>query len=98
VRLTASATRSRPWTTSNAASWPWGRGCTPARRRACSTTARVQTDLWIKLYPAEYVTPDWLEFDSMVNLRPMQENRTRLVEDPDIRARVVANVDRLVAG
>lgn len=56
-----------------------------------------QTDLWgINLYPAEYGSPDWLEFDSMINLRPSQQNRTRSVDDPAIRARVLRLVDQLV--
>jgi hypothetical protein len=54
-------------------------------------------DLWgINLYPAEYGTPDFLEFDSMINLRPGQGNRTRSVEDPAIRAAIAELVDRVV--
>ena len=56
-----------------------------------------QEVLWgINLYPAEFGTPAWLEYDSMINLRPRLGNRTRFVEDPTIRARVAAVVDRLV--
>jgi hypothetical protein len=56
-----------------------------------------QGDLWgINLYPAEYGTPDFLEFDSMINLRPGQGNRTRSVEDPAIRAAIAELVDRVV--
>ncbi len=30
-----------------------------------------QRDVWgINLYPAQYGSPDWLEFDSTINLRP----------------------------
>jgi hypothetical protein len=55
-----------------------------------------QSALWgINLYPAEYGSPDWLEFDSMINLRP-QQNRTRSVDDPAIRARIIEVVERLV--
>jgi hypothetical protein len=53
--------------------------------------------LWgVNLYPADYGNPDWLEFDSMINLRPSQQNRTRSVDDPDTRARILGIVDRLV--
>src|SRR5437667_8993599 len=38
-----------------------------------------QVDLWgINLYPAES-TEDWIEFDSMINVRPAQGNRSRTV-------------------
>lgn len=56
-----------------------------------------QQDLWgINLYPAEHGTDAWLEFDSMINLRPGQGNRTRSVEDQAIRSRIAEIVDRLV--
>jgi len=55
-----------------------------------------QGDLWgINLYPAEYPGPGWVEFDSMINLRP-PHNRNRSVDDPAIRARIIEIVDRLV--
>jgi hypothetical protein len=41
-----------------------------------------QADLWgINLYPAE-AGPEWMEFDSMINVRPSRGNRSRDVEDP----------------
>jgi hypothetical protein len=56
-----------------------------------------QADLWgVDLYPAEYGTPEFLEFDSMINLRPGQGNRTRSVDDPAIRAAIAELVGRLV--
>lgn len=56
-----------------------------------------QSDLWgINLYPAEHGEAGWLEFDSMINVRPGQGNRTRNVEDPAIRERIVSIVERLV--
>lgn len=56
-----------------------------------------QADLWgINLYPADHGNPEWLEFDSMINLRPGQGNRTRSVDDPAIRARLTELVARLV--
>jgi len=57
-----------------------------------------QRHLWgINLYPAEHGTEGWLEFDSMINLRPGQGNRTRSVDDPTTRSRIARIVDRLVA-
>lgn len=56
-----------------------------------------QDDLWgINLYPAEHGGTGWLEFDSMINVRPRQANRSRYVDDASIRAQIESIVDRLV--
>lgn len=48
----------------------------------------AQGDLWgINLYPDE-TGADWIEFDSMINVRPAQGNRSRDVENPDVREAV----------
>lgn len=50
----------------------------------------VQKDLWgINLYPDEYGTEDFIEFDSMINIRPRQGNRSRDVEDAEIREQII---------
>lgn len=55
-----------------------------------------QPDLWgINLYPAE-TGEDWIEYDSMINVRPAQGNRSRDVEDERLRGRIRAVVDGLV--
>jgi hypothetical protein len=55
-----------------------------------------QGDLWgINLYPKETGT-DWIEFDSMINVRPSQNNRSRDVEDEAIRAAIRRVVGALV--
>lgn len=55
-----------------------------------------QPDLWgINLYPDES-GPDWIEFDSMINVRPSQGNRSRDVEDPRIREAIRRVVFALV--
>jgi len=52
-------------------------------------TGAKQESLWgINLYP-EIPEEEWVEFDSMINLRPGQGNRTRGVDDPDIRRRII---------
>ena len=57
----------------------------------------AQANLWgINLYP-DVVGEDWIEFDSMINLRPSQGNRSRGVDDPMVRRRIVEVVSRLVA-
>jgi hypothetical protein len=56
----------------------------------------AQGDLWgINLYP-DIDGPDWLEFDSMINLRPSFGNRSRGVDDPSTRASIADLVQRLV--
>ena len=56
-----------------------------------------QRDLWgINLYPGE-TGGDWIEFDSMINLRPSEGNRSRGVDDDRVRARIREVVGSLVA-
>jgi len=56
----------------------------------------TQSSLWgINIYP-DVGTEEWIEFDSMINLRPSQGNRSRGVEDPGVRQRIVGIVSRLV--
>jgi hypothetical protein len=55
-----------------------------------------QENLWgINLYP-ELSDADFVEFDSMINIRPRQNNRSRDVEIPEIRKKIVAVVNKLV--
>ncbi len=55
-----------------------------------------QANLWgINLYPA-LGGDDFVEFDSMINLRPSSGNRSRGVEDPVIRERIRRIVNDLV--
>ena len=56
----------------------------------------VQRDLWgINLYP-DLGEDEWLEFDSMINLRPSFGNRSRGVDDAATRAAITALVTRVV--
>ena len=55
-----------------------------------------QEDLWgINLYPADD-QEDWIEFDSMINIRPRQDNRSRGVEDRATRRLIREIVNLLV--
>jgi len=55
-----------------------------------------QRDLWgINLYP-QLDGPDWLEFDSMINLRPSFGNRSRGVDDAATRDAIRQLVSALV--
>jgi hypothetical protein len=57
----------------------------------------LQSSLWgINLYPAEFGGSRFIEFDSVINIRPRQGNRTRSVDDAAARAAIVAVVERLV--
>src|SRR5215210_4423577 len=48
----------------------------------------TQTDVWgINLYPGE-AGEAWIEFDSMINVRPSQGNRSRGVEDAALQTRI----------
>ena len=56
-----------------------------------------QEDLWgINLYPDQFGTPDFIEFDSMINIRPRQGNRSRYVEDAAIRDKIIEIVSDAV--
>lgn len=58
----------------------------------------LQKNLWgINLYP-ERPTSEWIEFDSMINVRPSGGNRSRYVERAEIRDAVTVIVNRLVQG
>jgi hypothetical protein len=55
-----------------------------------------QADLWgINIYP-DRVATERIEFDSMINVRPAQGNRSRSVDDPGIQQRIQDIVARLV--
>jgi hypothetical protein len=56
-----------------------------------------QESLWgINLYP-ELTETDFVEFDSMINIRPRQNNRSRDVESTEVREKIVAVVKIFVA-
>jgi Protein of unknown function (DUF5674) len=56
----------------------------------------AQHDLWgINLYP-DVEGPDWLECDSMINLRPSFGNRSRGVDDPGVREAIASLVRLLI--
>lgn len=57
-----------------------------------------QTDLWgINIYP-ELTGDDFVEFDSMINIRPLQDNPDRGVCDGNIRKKIYEIVGKLVTG
>lgn len=55
-----------------------------------------QEALWgINLYP-DLGGEDFIEFDSMINIRPSLGNRSRGVDDPQIRSRIRSVVEALI--
>lgn len=56
-----------------------------------------QSQLWgINLYPDRFGQQDFIQFDSMINLRPHDNNPTRGVSDPAIRAKIKNIVSQLI--
>lgn len=56
-----------------------------------------QENLWgINLRPEYFGTEDFVVFDSMINLRPRQGNRSRSVENPVLQKKIHAIVKNLV--
>jgi hypothetical protein len=55
----------------------------------------LQRNLWgINIYPES--EDDWIEFDSIINIRPSQNNRSRGVDDAAIREKITNIVLKLV--
>ena len=56
-----------------------------------------QEDLWgFNIYP-EMEGEDFIEFDSLINIRPRQNNRSRDVEDGEIRRKIIDIVNKHIA-
>ena len=55
-----------------------------------------QQMIWgINIYP-DKTDADFIEFDSVINIRPLQQNRSRGVEDEKIREKVLKIVNGLI--
>ena len=55
-----------------------------------------QKSLWgINFYP-DAEGDDFVEFDSMINMRPSQENMTRGVDDETVRQRIIEIVNKWI--
>jgi hypothetical protein len=56
-----------------------------------------QENLWgINIYPEFFGQADFIEFDSMINLRPSQNNRSRSVDDLKIRENILEITSKLI--
>lgn len=57
-----------------------------------------QENLWgINLYPEMFDTVEFVEFDSMINIRPRQNNRSRGVENTETQKKILEIVKNLIA-
>lgn len=55
-----------------------------------------QSSLWgINLYP-DLEPKDWIEFDSVINIRPSRGNLSRGVDNPQLKQRIIEIVNKLV--
>ena len=56
-----------------------------------------QADLWgINIYPGKPTRSEWIEFDSLINIRPSQDNRSRYVENAATRQLIAGIVEALI--
>jgi hypothetical protein len=56
----------------------------------------AQKNLWgINIYP-DLTGDDFVEFDSMINLRPSQGNKSRGVEDKELQKEIIKIVNNLI--
>lgn len=56
-----------------------------------------QGDIWgINLHPADFGTKDFIEFDSMINIRPSQGNASKDILDLNVKKQIVSLVNSIV--
>lgn len=56
-----------------------------------------QTNLWgINLYPEKASDHEFIEFDSVINLRPSQKNFSRGIDDLSLQEKIKKIVERLI--
>jgi hypothetical protein len=64
--------------------------------KALIESGSQQIHLWgINIFP-QLSNDEWIEFDSLINVRPKQNNRTRSVESLEIRSKIVHIVQQLI--
>lgn len=56
-----------------------------------------QNDIWgINLHPGDFGTDDFIEFDSMINIRPSQGNASKDVVDESVRSKIRQIISKVV--
>lgn len=59
----------------------------------------MQDDLWgINIHPADFGNDDFIEFDSMINIRPRHGNPSKDVLDPEVKKQIIEIVQEKVHG
>lgn len=57
----------------------------------------IQKDLWgINLHPDKFGTPEFIVFDSMINLRPKEGNRSLGIDSVPLQEKIKSIVAKLV--
>ena len=57
----------------------------------------LQENLWgINIHPDQIGSDAWIEFDSMINIRPSQGNRNRYINDQKVREKIIKIVTKLI--
>ena len=78
------------------------RSCGPVTMRCIHMEIRVVRDTISRSELAEIAKQqfgnEWIEFDSMINVRPSGWNRSRYVESSDVREAITRIVSRLITG
>ena len=59
-------------------------------------TGSKQTDLWGFNIYVDQPRDSWLEFNSMINIRPSQKNFARDIQDEEIKLKISEFVEKLV--
>jgi len=55
-----------------------------------------QSSLWgINIYP-DKVSEDWIEFDSLINIKPWMNNRGRGIDNPTLREKITEIVRKRI--
>ena len=71
--------------------------CHADQERVFLDSGSDQGNLWgINLYPYKFGTDGFIQFDSMINMRPSWGNRTRGVDDVSIQKKIIEIVNGLV--
>lgn len=68
------------------------------QEEALLESGSMQENLWgINLHPTKFGLDDFIEFDSMINIRPSQGNFDRGVGDPATQEKIINIVNHLVS-
>lgn len=56
-----------------------------------------QNDIWgINLHPTDFGTEDFIEFDSMINIRPSQGNPSKDILDIKVKQQIISLIEQHV--